>query len=881
MVQEHSHDAGSTEIMTSNPAIPSMSHEEKPRSPLLQKTSVLKKKLKRKLENGWALDQYDCKFGVRLDESGDVVIMSDESEISSLNDEEVAQLRDRYERVRKQEVTEEVQLQRGMQIQELEAALRVEEAKLLMLKKLRQSQQQNASQKMQNENVNRLAPGVVQNSSGQAYKPKVAIANQQSTTAHFSQNYNQLHHQNAGTTATKINGSGTAHGGKKLKASKTANAESTAASQFNIGAIGAASGIQLSTLPPQHLNVIQQLYERLSQNPQQMANLIKTLPQPTGQALTELLRQYAMAQAGAAAATTTAGVVGGAGAVNTGSSQQPQQQQHPQNVGSISTKSAVSHHHHHQQQQQSTTGAGSGVVNPALSQAQIDAAHKQAREMTQQNVSKARQQLRRELEQMISKLPVPKAPASDLQFIPNGNQPDFAYLLGLDLTVQRVVKDRQMFRKSDLLPYQCEECETDFTPSWKAICGENEDYHLYCENCVRQAQKRKVCQEYKKMWNSVLQTVKDRENEFERQVSSGKFNVEPVLPNPPAGPPAMTNVQQTEKMTKVLQQQNNVSSSVGMNQLTKSSSSGSAITNLSQHSQHQQQQQNAPPMGALNLSKSTGSISAATGLSNTAIKNANSITTTPQQKTTMASKRAMANSSVAAASNITPTNASASSNPLAALQNPVLQQQFATMAALSNSPLLRQMASNPLMLAAMAQNPMVMQQLFTTLATQQHQRVAQQQQTAVTPTTAANTSATSNIAAAGAAAALAQLAQRSNQQAQQQQQHHAQHSHNRSSTQHSSAAHHSTPTSTNTAASGTATSASSGSSAINQQQAMASMAAALMNSAANPFLAIQSINASNPQLLTQLSANPQFRQFLQMHMQMKAAGSASGGACKK
>jgi hypothetical protein len=43
--------------------------------------------------------------------------------------------------------------------------------------------------------------------------------------------------------------------------------------------------------------VIQQLYERLSQNPQQMANLIKTLPAPTGQALTELLRQYAMAQA--------------------------------------------------------------------------------------------------------------------------------------------------------------------------------------------------------------------------------------------------------------------------------------------------------------------------------------------------------------------------------------------------------------------------------------------------------------------------------------------------------------------------------------------------------------------------------------------------------
>jgi hypothetical protein len=47
---------------------------------------------------------------------------------------------------------------------------------------------------------------------------------------------------------------------------------------------------------------------------------------------------------------------------------------------------------------------------------------------------------------LITKLPVQKAPPPDLMFIPNGNQPEFAYLLGLDLTVQRVLKDKQMFR---------------------------------------------------------------------------------------------------------------------------------------------------------------------------------------------------------------------------------------------------------------------------------------------------------------------------------------------------------------------------------------------------------------------------------------------------
>jgi hypothetical protein len=115
----------------------------------------------------------------------------------------------------------------------------------------------------------------------------------------------------------KMNGTST-HGATKKGASgtkSTGNSDS-AGMQNLVGAASAAGGIQLSTLPPQHLQVnhflgrlffknsfslqvIQQLYERLSQNPQQMANLIKTLPPQTGQALTELLRQYAMAQTNA------------------------------------------------------------------------------------------------------------------------------------------------------------------------------------------------------------------------------------------------------------------------------------------------------------------------------------------------------------------------------------------------------------------------------------------------------------------------------------------------------------------------------------------------------------------------------------------------------
>lgn len=109
-----------------------------------------------------------------------------------------------------------------------------------------------------------------------------------------------------------------------------------------------------------------------------------------------------------------------------------------------------------------------------------------------------------------------------------------------------------MFRRIDLDPYVCEECGTDFTPNWKAISGDKEDLHLYCEQCkhgvvdeymkdylgVRQAQKRKVRHERTILYKKAFQKIAEQEKvipcwfwkflfsfqEFERQVSSGKFN---------------------------------------------------------------------------------------------------------------------------------------------------------------------------------------------------------------------------------------------------------------------------------------------------------------------------------------------------------------------
>lgn len=57
----------------------------------------------------------------------------------------------------------------------------------------------------------------------------------------------------------------------------------------------------------------------------------------------------------------------------------------------------------------------------------------------------------------------------------------------------------------------CEECGTDFTPNWKAISGDKEDLHLYCEQCVRQAQKRRVRNERTVLYKKAFQKIAEQE----------------------------------------------------------------------------------------------------------------------------------------------------------------------------------------------------------------------------------------------------------------------------------------------------------------------------------------------------------------------------------
>ncbi|OZC06916.1 hypothetical protein X798_06091 [Onchocerca flexuosa] len=387
---------------------------------------------KKRYAEGWTLDQTDCKFGIKV-ENDEVLLMSDESELSSLNDTEFEQVKKVFDRTLHREQTDEQKKEREMIIKTLEAELRREEAKLSMLRKLRISQQHS----IQEANIRKLTANVAQNGSGHAYKPPVAAVQNRSTSNSHS------------------------------KAS-TSNASSRAVAS----AASAAAALMNLNLTPQQ----QQLLQNAAKS-----GLLNTA---AAQALLQQAQQQAQANNGRltqhAAALATAALL---------SQHQQQQQQHQQ--------------HHH-----SRNSAAAALA---------------AKETAAQRAAAAKLALRRQLEQQLLQIPPPRPPPPDMHFIPNGNQPDFLMYLGLDIAVQRLLKDKVATRRVSEGPYLCEECGTDFTPVWRAIGADENSLNLYCDACVKAAQKKKLRQEHTALLRKAFNKVMEKEQELEKQIAEGKF----------------------------------------------------------------------------------------------------------------------------------------------------------------------------------------------------------------------------------------------------------------------------------------------------------------------------------------------------------------------
>ncbi|VBB26029.1 unnamed protein product [Acanthocheilonema viteae] len=566
---------------------------------------------KKRYADGRTLDQTDCKFGIKV-ENNEVLLMSDESELSSLNDTEFEQVKKTLHR----EQTDEQKKEREMIIKTLEAELRREEAKLSMLRKLRISQQHSVRQ-IQEANIRKLTANVAQNGNGHAYKPPVAAVQNRSTSNSHS------------------------------KAS-TSNTSSRAV----VSAASAAAALMNLNLTPQQ----QQLLQNAAKS-----GLLNTA---AAQALLQQAQQQAQANNGRltqhAAALATAALL----------SQHQQQQQHQQ--------------HHHSR----------NSATAALA----------AKETAAQRAAAAKLALRRQLEQQLLQIPPPRPPPPDMHFIPNGNQPDFLMYLGLDIAVQRLLKDKVATKRVTEGPYLCEECGTDFTPVWRAIGADENSLNLYCDACVKAAQKKKLRQEHTALLRKAFNKVMEKEQELEKQIAEGKFETAiPSSSTPRSSTPATPPLSAATVKT--------VPSSSGV-----SLSAPKASTSSASHQQHH--------------TKSGSYKRPATANSNNAAQ--------------AASQNAAA--AAAAAALAAAAGATGTSN--------FLQQQMAAAVALrQTNPMLAAMMANPLLnspnMLQLQWNPLMQQRLPNLAMAALAQAVQNAQQSS------ASGNVTPNAAAAAAAAAAA------------------------------------------------------------------------------------------------------------------------------
>ncbi|XP_078146411.1 transcriptional repressor p66-beta isoform X3 [Centroberyx gerrardi] len=295
--------------------------------------------------------------------------------------------------------------ERQQMIKALREELRLEEARLVLLKKLRQSQ-------MQKENVVQKVP-VVQNAASSVQPPPI----------HSSQGLGKLPVR-PGLHTPEPQNLRTAQGHTVIRSAANANLPPMLMSQRVIAPNPAQlQGQRVSSKPGMARTSSGSMANAVGYQQRLLFSLQATSQQVAASQRSGSSAMYmnlAHMQA-AAAGGGVAGGLGGASAV------------------SPSTMSST---------------AGGGVSSMA-DQASSQAAAKLA--------------LRKQLEKTLLEIPPPKPPAPLLHFLPSAANSEFIYMVGLEEVVQSVIDSQGKLRGAlaRMEPFFCAQCRTDFTPHWK------------------------------------------------------------------------------------------------------------------------------------------------------------------------------------------------------------------------------------------------------------------------------------------------------------------------------------------------------------------------------------------------------------------------------
>ena len=160
-----------------------------------------------------------------------------------------------------------------------------------------------------------------------------------------------------------------------------------------------------------------------------------------------------------------------------------------------------------------------------------------------QRQAAAKLALRRQLEKTLLQIPPPKPPPPEMNFIPNINMnAEFVMLVGLEEAVKCIVDGDSQTNtdgvsasadvKYVLSPFECVQCQTDFTPVWKRDRPGSKS--VICERCVTTNQKRALKQEHTNRLKGAFVRALQQEQEIEQSLLAG------VTSGPSTPPPAQS-----------------------------------------------------------------------------------------------------------------------------------------------------------------------------------------------------------------------------------------------------------------------------------------------------------------------------------------------------
>ncbi|XP_041085435.1 GATA zinc finger domain containing 2Ab isoform X3 [Polyodon spathula] len=129
--------------------------------------------------------------------------------------------------------------------------------------------------------------------------------------------------------------------------------------------------------------------------------------------------------------------------------------------------------------------------------------------------------LRKQLEKTLLEIPPPKPPAPELNFLPSAANNEFIYLVGLEEVVQNLLETQGKGKAALASvtpapkdPFTCAQCRTDFTCRWR----QEKSGPVMCDQCMASNQKKALKAEHTNRLKAAFVKALAQEQEIEQRI---------------------------------------------------------------------------------------------------------------------------------------------------------------------------------------------------------------------------------------------------------------------------------------------------------------------------------------------------------------------------